>query len=197
MSGNTNLAEAISVLKSAESGAGAGRGLAQLGQPDAKTLAFQAQMRMAIADRALGRTDIAVDLLTTSIRQAEEVEVRCRAMYELAQTYSMSWNSAKAKTILVELLNTEKAPEDVKIMSTYLLADVYEAEHNLPKARELLLSLRDSYPNPEVIATRLASLGKHNEGPAVAQPQPGDATLEGVMKNAGSSKVPRRRVSAK
>lgn len=157
----------------------------------------QAQMRMAIADRAMGKTDIAVDLLTTSVQQAESVEVKCRAMYELAQTYSMSWNWAKAKTILVELLGTEKAPEDVKIMSTYLLADVYEAERNLPKARELLLSLRDTYPNPEVIATRLASLGKHNEGPAVAQPQPGDATLEGVMKNAGSSKVPRRRVSAK
>jgi hypothetical protein len=47
MSGNTNLAEAISVLKSAESGVGAGRGLGQPGQPDAKMLAFQAQMRMA------------------------------------------------------------------------------------------------------------------------------------------------------
>jgi tetratricopeptide (TPR) repeat protein len=157
----------------------------------------QVQMRMAVADRALGRADIAVDLLTTSIGQARDVEVKARAMYELAQTHCMSWNWAKAKTILEEILGMEKAPEDLKVMSAYLLADAYEAERNLPKARELLLSLRDTYPNPEVIAARLAGLGQHNEGPAVAQPRPGDATLENVMKNAGSSNVPRRRVSAK
>lgn len=56
MSGNTNLAEAINVLKNAESGAGAGRSLGQLGQPDAKTLAFQAQMRMA--QQAIGDSSV-------------------------------------------------------------------------------------------------------------------------------------------
>lgn len=156
----------------------------------------QAQVRMAIADRALGKTDIAVDLLTRSIQQAQDVEVKSRAMYELAQTYGLSWNWGKAKAILEEILGTEKAPQDVKVMSAYLLADAYEAERNLPKARELLLSLRDTYPNPEVIAARLSSLGQHNEGPGVAQLQPGDASLKD-MNEAGSADVKRRRVSAR
>ncbi|MFA6336293.1 MAG: hypothetical protein WCX48_12235, partial [Bacteroidales bacterium] len=56
MSGNTNLAEAIRVLKGAESSAGTGRNLSQLGQPDAKTLVFQAQMRMA--QQAIGASSL-------------------------------------------------------------------------------------------------------------------------------------------
>lgn len=47
MSGNTNIAEAIRVLKDAQSGAGAGHGLTPGSRPDPKTIAFQAQMRMA------------------------------------------------------------------------------------------------------------------------------------------------------
>lgn len=56
MSGNTNLAEAIRVLKGAESSIGTGRNLGQLGEPDAKTLAFQAQMRMA--QQAIGASSL-------------------------------------------------------------------------------------------------------------------------------------------
>jgi len=155
--------------------------------------AVQAQMRMAIADRALGKTDLAVDLLTQSIKQSADVETKSRALYELAQTYGMSWNWLKVKTILEELLAMEKAPQDVKIMGTLLLADAYEAEHNLPKARELLTSLKETYPNPEVILNRLSTLGQHNESPAMAQLLPGDADKE----NAPSANVKRRRVSPK
>ena len=171
-----------------------GRCLDTAGDDAAKTV--QVQVRMAIADRALGKSDLAVDLLTQSIRQAKDVEAKSRAMYELAQTYGMSWNWPKAKGILEEILAMEKAPQDTKIMSTYLLADAYEAERNLPKARELLLSLKDSYPNPEVIINRLATLGQHNESPAMAQLQPGDAAPQD-MENAGSANVKMRRVSPK
>jgi len=156
----------------------------------------QAQLRMAIADRALGKSDVAVDLLSRSVQQATDPEVKARVMYELAQTYGLSWNWGKAKGILEEILTQAEAPQDLKIMSAYLLADAYEAERNLPKARELLLSLKDTYPNPEVIATRLASLGQHNESPAVAKLQPSDAASKD-MENAGSANVARRRVSAK
>lgn len=158
--------------------------------------AVQAQMRMAIADRALGKSDMAVDLLSQSIQQAPDIPTKSQAMYELAQTYGMSWNWAKAKGILEEILAMEKAPQEVKVMSAYLLADAYEAERNLPKARELLLSLKDTYPNPEVIVARLASLGQHNESPAVAKLQPGDGPPPD-MEHAGSADVKRRRVSPK
>lgn len=47
MSGNSNLAEAIRILKSAEAGPGGVQGAARPQQPDAKTMVFQAQMRMA------------------------------------------------------------------------------------------------------------------------------------------------------
>lgn len=158
--------------------------------------AVQAQMRMAIADRALGKSDLAVDLLTQSIKQSSDIETKSRAMYELAQTYGMSWNWPKAKGILEELLAAEKTPQEVRIMSTYLLADAYEAERNLPKARELLTSLKETYPNPEVIIARLATLGQHNESPGMAKLQPGDS-LPQDMENAGSADVKRRRVSPK
>jgi len=171
-----------------------GRCLDTAGGDTAK--AVQAQMRMAIADRAMGKADLAVDLLSQSVKQAGDPETRSRAMYELAQTYGMSWNWAKAKTILEEILTQEKAPQEVKIMSTLLLADAYEAERNLPRARELLTSLKDTYPNPEVIVSRLASLGQHNESPAVAQLQPGDAPPPDAD-SAPSANVKRRRVSAK
>lgn len=56
MSGNTNISEAIRVLKDAESGAGLGRNLGAGGKPDPKTIAFQAQMRMA--QQAIGVSSI-------------------------------------------------------------------------------------------------------------------------------------------
>ncbi|MDR3639926.1 MAG: tetratricopeptide repeat protein [Humidesulfovibrio sp.] len=163
---------------------------------DDKAKAVQAQMRMAIADRALGKADLAEDLLNQCIHQAKDDESKSRAMYELAQTYSLAWNWPKTKSIVEEILAMEKAPQDVKVMSTFLLADVYEAERNLPKARELLTSLKDTYPNPEVIISRLASLGQRNESPAVAHLQPDDTQLQDI-EHAGSAEVPRRRVSAK
>lgn len=157
--------------------------------------AVQAQMRMAIADRALGKADLAVDLLTQSIKQAGDPETKSRAMYELAQTYGMSWNWPKAKAILEEILAQEKASQEIKIMSTYLLADAYEAEHNLAKAKELLTSLKDTYPNPEVIMARLATLGQRNESPAMAHLQPGDGPPP-EAENAPSASGKRRRAQA-
>jgi len=171
-----------------------GRCLDTTGGDAAKTV--QAQMRMAIADRALGKADLAVDLLTQSITQAADPDTKSRALYELAQTYGMSWNWPKAKSILDEILAMEKAPQDVKIMSTFLLAEAYEAERNLPKARELLNSLKETYPNPEVILTRLASLGQHNESPAVAHLQVGDGPPPDA-ESAPSANVKRRRVTAR
>lgn len=162
-----------------------------------KVKIVQAQMRMAIADRALGKSDVAVDLLAGSIALAEDPDLKARVMYELAQTYGLSWNWAKAKSILEEILAMEQVSQELKVMGTYLLAEAYEAERNLPKARELLISLKDTYPNPEVIVARLAGLGQHNESPSMTPPQPGDATLKDVMSGAGSSEVKRRRVSAK
>lgn len=134
----------------------------------------QAQMRMAVANRAMGKHDLAVDLLTQCVAQAKDTEMKSRAMYELAQTYGLSWQWAKARAILEEILALDKAPAEVKVMSAYLLADAYEAEHNLPKAREILTGLKDSYPNPEVIVARLATLGQQNAAAASARLQPGD-----------------------
>ncbi len=57
MSGNTNIAEVIRVLKDAESGPMPGRSLVQPAKPDPKTIAFQAQMRMA--QQAIGTGDVA------------------------------------------------------------------------------------------------------------------------------------------
>jgi len=137
--------------------------------------AVQAQMRMAVANRALGKHDLAVELLTQCVAQAKDVETRSRAMYELAQTLSLSAQWAKSIVILDEILALEKAPQDVKVMSAYLLADAYEAQRNIPKAREILLSLKDTYPNPEVIMARLATLGQQHTAAATQQLQPGDA----------------------
>ncbi len=160
--------------------------------------AVQAQLRMAVADRAMGKHDLAVDLLTQAITQTRDPETKSRAMYELAQTYAVTWNWAKAKAILEEILNMEKAPQDTKVMSAFLLADAYESERNIPKARELLTSLKDTYPNPEVIVARLATLGHHNESPAMAHLQPGDGSPpDAEMDKIPSANVKRRRVSAK
>ncbi len=137
--------------------------------------AVQTQMRMAVANRALGKHDLAVELLTQSVAQAKDVEIKSRAMYELAQTLSLSSQWPKTIEILGAILALEKAPQDVKVMSAYLLADAYEAQRNIPKAREVLLSLKDTYPNPEVIVARLATLGQQHTAPAMQQLQPGDA----------------------
>ena len=137
--------------------------------------AVQTQMRMAVANRALGKHDLAVELLTQSVAQAKDVEIKSRAMYELAQTLSLSSQWPKTIDILGAILALEKAPQDVKVMSAYLLADAYEAQRNIPKAREVLLSLKDTYPNPEVIVARLATLGQQHTAPAMQQLQPGDA----------------------
>ncbi len=64
MSGNTNLAEAIRILKDSESvsglerglGRGLGRDMGAAGKPDPKTMAFQAQMRMA--QQAIGASSL-------------------------------------------------------------------------------------------------------------------------------------------
>ena len=149
-----------------------GRCLDTAGSDAAKSV--QAHMRMAVAGRAMGQRDMAIDLLTQAINQAKDPDLKARAQYELAQTYGLAWDWPKARAILDEILATEKAPADTKIMSTYLLAEAYEAEKNLPKARELLLSLKDTYPNPEVIVSRLANLGKADSGAATAKLQPGD-----------------------
>jgi len=136
--------------------------------------AVQAQMRMAVANRALGKREIAVELLTQCVAQAKDLETKSRAMYELAQTLALSWQWPKTIVILDEILALEKAPPDVKVMSAYLLADAYEAQRNIPKAREILLSIKDTYPNPEVIVARLATLGQAHIVPATPQIQPGD-----------------------
>jgi|GEM_PF-336825 len=159
--------------------------------------ALSAQMRMAVADRAMGKHDLAVDLLTQCVAQARDPETKSRAMYELAQTYSVTWNWPKAKAILEDILKMDKAPQDTRIMSTFLLADAYEAERNLPKAKELLLSLKDTYPNPEVIVERLNTLGQHNESPAVAHLKPGEGPPDADLDKLPSANVKRRRVSAK
>jgi tetratricopeptide (TPR) repeat protein len=173
-----------------------GRCLDTAGGDTAKIVTVQ--MRMAVADRAMGKHDLAIDLLTQSIKQARDPETKSRAMYELAQTYAVTWNWAKTKAILEDILKIDKAPQDTKIMSTFLLADAYEAERNLPKARELLLSLKDTYPNPEVIVSRLNSLGQRNESPAVAHLQPGDGPPpDSDLDKLPSANVKRRRVKAK
>ena len=56
MSGSTNISETIRVLKDAESGTALGRTLGPGGKPDPKTIAFQAQMRMA--QQAIGSSSI-------------------------------------------------------------------------------------------------------------------------------------------
>ncbi len=137
--------------------------------------AVQAQMRMAVAGRALGQHDQAVELLSQAVAQAPDAELKGRAMYELAQTYGLSWNWPKSKAILTDLLAMDKAPQDLKVMGTFLLAEAYESERDIAKARELLLSIKDTYPNPEVIVARLANLGKRDESPAIAKLQPGDS----------------------
>jgi len=149
-----------------------GRCLDTAGGDSAKTV--QVQMRIAVAGRALKQNDLAVDMLTQAIQQAKDPEQKSRAMYELAQTYNLTWNMPKSRAILEEILAMDKAPQETKVMSTFLLAETYEAERNLPKARELLLSLRDTYPNPEVIIARLGNLGKGDNSPATARLQPGD-----------------------
>jgi len=136
--------------------------------------AVQAQMRMAVANRALGKHDLALDLLTQCVAQAKDEETKSRAMYEMAQTLSLSWQWPKTIAILNDILALEKAPQDVKVMSAYLLADAYEAQRDLPKAREILLSLKDTYPNPEVIMARLANLGQQQPALTTPQLQPGD-----------------------
>jgi len=150
--------------------------------------AVQAQMRMAVANRALGNHDLALQLLTQCVAQAKDVETRSRAMYEMAQTLTLSWQWAKATPILDEILALEKAPQDVKVMSAYLLADAYEAQRNIPKAREILLSLKDTYPNPEVIVARLATLGQQHGAQVTPQLQPGDG-----IPDAPDAKTPRGR----
>lgn len=167
-----------------------GRCLDTAGNDVARTAVVQ--LRMAVAQRALGKVDLAVDLLSRAA-QSPDAAQRAQARYELAQTYAMTWNWARAKAILEELLHGGDTPQEVKVMGTLLLADAYEAERNLPKARELLESLKDSYPNPEVIVSRLASLGQHNESPAVARLQPGDGPPPDA-EEPGSAEVRRRRV---
>lgn len=140
----------------------------------------QTQIRMAVANRALGKHDVAVELLTQSVDQARDAEIKSRAMYELAQTLSLTWKWNKAIPILDEILLMKKAPPEVKVMSSYLLADAYEALRNIPKAREILLTLKDSYPNPEVIVARLATLGQQHAIPITPQLQPGDTMPDEV-----------------
>jgi tetratricopeptide (TPR) repeat protein len=154
--------------------------------------AVQAQMRMALANRALGNHDLAMQLLTQCVAQAKDVETKSRAMYEMAQTLTLSWQWAKAIPILDEILALEKAPQDVKVMSAYLLADAYEAQRNIPKAREILLSLKDTYPNPEVIVARLATLGQQHGAQISPQLQPGDG-IPAEAADAMTSKARRRR----
>lgn len=142
--------------------------------------AVQAQMRMAVAGRALGQHDQAVEMLSHAVSLVTDPELKARAMYELAQTYGLAWNWPKCKAMLGELLGMDKAPQDLKVMATFLLAEAYEYERDIPKARELLLSIKDTYPNPEVIVARLANLGKRDESPAIAKLQPGDSIPEEV-----------------
>lgn len=156
---------------------------------DDSSKAVQAQLRMAVSGRALGQRDLAVDLLTQAIAQAKDPELKSRVMYELAQTYVLDSNWPKARAILEEILAMEKAPQDTKIMSTYLLAEAFEVEKNLPKARELLLSLKDTYPNPEVIVSRLANLGKTDAILGAPRLQPGDE----IPQEADDDQVPKVR----
>lgn len=152
----------------------------------------QAQMRMAVANRALGKHDLAVELLTQCVAQAKDVETKSRAMYELAQTHALSAQWAKSMAILDEIMALDKAPQDVKVMSAYLLADGYEAQRNIPKAREILLSLKDTYPNPEVIVARLATLGQPVAASALAKVQPED-TMPSEVPDAKASRGRRLR----
>jgi tetratricopeptide (TPR) repeat protein len=152
----------------------------------------QAQMRMAVANRALGKREVAVELLTQCVAQATDVETKSRAMYELAQTLALSWQWPKTIAILDEILALEKAPLDVKVMSAYLLADAYEAQRDITKAREILLSIKDTYPNPEVIVARLATLGQVHTAPATPQVQPGDEIPPEADAKASRVRAPRR-----
>jgi len=154
----------------------------------------QAQLRMAVAERALGKTDRAVDLLTRAEAKAPEVAFKSKVLYELAQTYALAWNWPKTEETLNRLRAVAGAPRDIQIMGVFLLADACEARGDIPRARQLLLSIKNTYPNPEVIVDRLASLGQRNESPAIAHMQPGGVAQD--LRDAGSANVKMRRVRA-
>ncbi len=158
------------------------------------TRIVQAQLRMAVAERALGKTERAVDLLAQAEAKAPEAAIRARVIYELAQTYALTWNWPKAEETLKRLSAVDGAPRDTEILGVFLLADVCEAQGAIPRARQLLLSIKDTYPNPDVIVDRLATLGQRNESPAIAHMQPGGAVQD--LRDAGSANVKMRRVRA-
>lgn len=161
---------------------------------DDRARIVQAQLRMAVAERALGKPDLAVDHLIRAEAKAPDAESKSRVLYELAQTYSLSWNWPKTRETLQRLQGVQDAPREIEVMGAFLMADVCEAQGDIPQARKLLLSIKDAYPNPEVIIDRLSRLGQRNESPAVAHSRPGDASAD--LRDAGSANVKMRRVRA-
>jgi len=128
-------------------------------------LAELAKQDMAYVHQQLGRAYFArseYDLAIDSFQQCAEVYKdgpdRGECLYDLAQAHAVLESFSVAEQYLVEVLDIDEMVPERRSLAVLLLADIKEQQEDYNTAKKLLKSIKNTYPNPQVIHTRLRYL---------------------------------------
>jgi|UPI000039390B tetratricopeptide (TPR) repeat protein len=118
----------------------------------------EAHRRAARIYRDRGEYDLALESLRACLDMELPQDMHARCVYELAQTDIYMNNYRRAESLLRELQGMTAAESTVRALGMLALADVLQHQKRYAEARNVLKGIQDSYPNPQVIETRLRML---------------------------------------
>ncbi len=99
--------------------------------------------------------------------------VRADCLYDLAQTDVGIGDFDQAIASFRRVLALGRIPQSIRTLAVFMLADTLDQKGMSAEALELFTSIRDAYPNPRVVAQRIAFLKNKK------QPESGRAAAGG------------------
>lgn len=92
--------------------------------------------------------------------------VRADCLYDLAQTFVGTGDLDQAITYFRQVLALGNIPASTRTLTVFMLADTLDQKGLSAEALKLFTSISDDYPNPKVVAQRIAFLKNKKKTPA-------------------------------
>ena len=106
-----------------------------------------------------------------SLELAEETLLGClglklsevqqsECLYDLAYVNILAGKLGEAKNLLDQILDMDQGAPQIRTMAEFMVADMLEQEEKYPEALTAFEKIKNNYPNPQVVAIRIAYLQK-------------------------------------